>query len=330
MRNYICGFLILVMLGCFPDESPVNAPNALNITFEQDSAVDEYFYSLLNRRLVKVIDNSQWDLRFDCRKDHFDININFSRGASLAKANPTSLDLVNELTLNSLEFEYETNAQGPGVIGLWGDFSFDEPVSLETVYVLNSGYNVYGLKKRTYKFKIIEFVNNNYMLEFAELNSSKSDTLFIPKVNEYNYIYLSLADKQTLLLEPPKSTWDIKLGTITQNNINNVPIYYPLEDNYALVPALFFNPSKSLWAVDTTTSFENIDFNQINEYQYNNNVLYNVEWYRFNHPKNVIEIDSNKVLILQNEPLIHKIRITDMQYKGPLVGFGLKMKLINL
>ena len=251
------GALLFSLSACLKEDKMVKKPTtATVITTIDNIKKHQFYYSLKDSAVVSSNGITDWDLRFDA-DEHFNIWLNSSRLMYVADAGAISLDEISLKDGLTFKFDFPSGARDSNAIHNWGDFSLSNPLSLKHTYVLYRGQNENGDSLGFIKFQILDFNANSYTIQFKDLSdvSALPHTLVIPKQSEYNYTYVSLNDKGSVVnIEPKKTDWDLWFTFYTARVYNFADgLYYPYQVGGCLI-----NPYQTTVAFDTTDRFQDM------------------------------------------------------------------------
>jgi hypothetical protein len=192
-------------------------------------------------------------------------------------------------------------------IGEWANFTDPlNPIFYSKVYIIDRGKNKDGI---SYGFKKVVFEkleNSKYTIKFANLDNSDEHTFDISKDETKNFVLFSFDNGGNVTIqEPKKQDWDLlftKYTTLLYDN-NNVPTPYP-------VRGVYINKGLSV-AVDSVSSFENIDLAKANTYNYSSNqdaIGYN--WKNYINNDYVVLYYYNYI-VKNRDNIYFKIRFTN-------------------
>lgn len=242
---------------CLKEDKIVQKPTtAAVITTIDNIKKQQFYYSLHDSAVISSNAITDWDLRFDA-DDHFNIWLNSSRLMYVADAGTISLNEISVKDGLTFTFDFPSGTRDSNAINEWGDFSLANPLSYKHTYVLYKGQDENGDSLGFVKFQILDFNANSYTIQFKDLSdvSASPHTLVIPKNSAYNYTYVSLNDKGSIVnIEPKKTDWDLWFTFYTTEVYNFADgLYYPYQVGGCLI-----NPYQTLVAFDTSDRFKDI------------------------------------------------------------------------
>ena len=191
-----------------------------------------------------AVQRDNWDLRF-YNGDTFQVGINYSIYMACTALNTTNLNDVNSTTVQSLQSSVAVGTFDASNVAYVDDFDGDiANTAIATisnndddnkVYLVNLGYYVgteipaagsvavTGGARGWKKIRILKR-NNDYLLQYADLDDTTFQEVTISKNANYNFTFFSLSQNQTVTVSPEKQNWDICF-TVFTNEIPNYGTY---------------------------------------------------------------------------------------------------------
>ncbi len=205
-------------------EPEVGGPNEGNQVF-----VD------LSNQTSTVIQRDTWDLGFYCGNE-FRVSLNGSIFMATKATNYTDIDTVPESVLTNMQTEVLVSNGNPEnanyVDAINGDVTetaideISETDSENKVYLLNMGSKIGLYTPNTGSvdmqgsfrgWKKIRILKNGdgYTLQYANIEDTTHQEIFIAKDNLYNFIHFSFDTENTVDIEPQKDNWDLCFAPFT-------------------------------------------------------------------------------------------------------------------
>lgn len=210
---------------------------------------NKVYYSLENKKVVKMADPYAWDLAFDCSNNGFKILVNSANKASVAKEVGKKFETLFNFPDSSLP-EYPRDNNENSSIGHWGQFISNDPISYGHIYLIGRGTRISDGKILAPKKMVINSCSNGvYSITYANLDNSNIRDVKISKSGNANFVYFSMEENKIIEQEPDKSLWEIEFTRYTAEVLPNFPY---------LVNGILFNPSKaiSVFVDSTSVSFD--------------------------------------------------------------------------
>lgn len=215
----------------------------------------QVYYDLQTNTVVGQNVKTVWDLGFECGATGNHIVLNGSKLMFAYNTQNTNFSAVQDTTgfaANS-KCDYHTGDMNQTAIGNWQ--------GTNNVYIIDRGFDEMGIHQGFRKIQFQAVDATSYTVRFAMMNGSGEHTLTINKDDAYNFAFLSFTTSNTLLVEPPKDTWDIEFSQYTF--VFNNP-YHPY-----LVTGCLLNRNNTFAAQDSITDFSAIQFSNIPSYTFN-------------------------------------------------------------
>lgn len=211
---------------------------------------------------MKLTKRTDWDLGFYGGDEFFAVlNSSILMAAGVVEG-ATDIDSVNESDVSSIKSILTQMSGYPEtyVDAVTGNYlqdgtaiaSVSENNSENYVYLLKLGYGIYEGNMfpgtaysagafRGWKKIRIKRSGNNYVLQYADVESTTHQEVIISKNADYNFTFYSIVNNQIADIEPKKENWDICFtvmnntieghGTyiytdfVTSNNLGGVGVY---------------------------------------------------------------------------------------------------------
>ena len=196
-------------------------------------------YIDLSTEVVTKVRRDSWDLGF-YSGDHFRVVINGSVYMAAKKLGVTNIDAVtpvsvqpfqNQVAVGTFDANNTQYVDAPtGNILQTAISEISENNEDNKVYLVNLGYEVgttipnvgsvavAGNSRGWRKIRILKS-GNDYILQYANLNSTTHEEITISKNAAYNFTFFSFNTKSTVNVEPEKTKWDLNFTVFT----NEIP-----------------------------------------------------------------------------------------------------------
>ncbi len=180
------------------------------------SAVNSVFVDFSNNQQTSVL-RSSWHLAFYAG-DTYNVLLNGTKPLAAISTDATS---IQSLTISDITPSALAIGQGQGSLELVDHWSHDfgqtviAPVSATSsenkIYVIADAGAVGATPTADQLYKVkIDRSASGYTVQYAKINETTINTIEIQKNPQYNYQFLSLADKKVVNVEPEKAKWDIQ------------------------------------------------------------------------------------------------------------------------
>jgi len=175
------------------------------------------YYSYIDLDSLKVVKTafiSSWDLAFESSPEGWHVQVNAANAKEIYPTGKTDFSTNFSTTIvPSWSFDASTGNTDSTAVGRWVSGTSGNYQYTNQVYLLgnNNGDGTYTILK---KIAFKKLTNNSIVFVTANANGTTADTITIAKNPSYRYVYYSFDNpKQTLLIEPPKDSWDIVAGS---------------------------------------------------------------------------------------------------------------------
>ena len=261
--------IAVLLFSCEKSEIPIQPHEMGDILSNQINMQSDYskqvFYSLNNNIAIKENIKTDWDLGFESSEEGWRIILNTSTYSSVSKIINSNFEA--SISINNLTWQWENPTgiiEGTAI----GDYRNEN-----VIFIINRGYNING-NEAGYKKFMIESINDEYyIIKYANLDNTNSNTIEIQKDNSKNFQYLSFKNNTVINIEPYKEDWDLLFTQYT--HLYNDP---DLPPSYLVTGVLINYLNNVLVSKDSINTFEDINYN-------------NVETYTFSNKQNVIGYD---------------------------------------
>lgn len=312
MKNISFFSLILsaFLFSCKKAELPVPKHDPGNVTTSTVNMDASYkwqiYFDLKTNSVVGQNLKTAWDLGFENGTAGFHVIINTSKfmfAYNTGNTNFTAIVDTLGFALNK-KWDSPSGSLDTTAIGNW-------QVS-NSVYIIDRGYNEMGVHQGFRKIQIQSVDATSYTIRFAQLNGTGDITLVINKSDNYNFSFLSFSTSNTLLIEPPKDTWDLVFTQYTHIFYNPIEPY--------LVTGCLSNRYNTLSSVDSVNSFSQIKFENIGSYILSNQInIIGYDWKTYTGGTYVTNPNVNYV-IEDSEGFYYKLHFIDFYNQSGIKG----------
>lgn len=200
-------WLLFLLSSCRKEELPVPAHNAGNVITSTVSMESNYkwqiYFDLKTNAMVSKNLKTAWDIAFEATTDGYRVILNSSKAMYAANTGNTNFTAVTDTIgfSNNKKFDATSGAPDSTAVGDWR--------TTNKVYIIDRGYSETGSHQGFRKIQFQSVDANKYTIRFAELNGNGDTSIEINKDSTYNFTFLSFTTKSTVIIEPPKTDWDI-------------------------------------------------------------------------------------------------------------------------
>jgi hypothetical protein len=302
-KNLILGCFILTLFSCKKDELPVPAHNPGNVVTATVNMESNYkwqlFYNLKTNTVVSQNLKTTWDLGFETTENGYRIILNTSKAMFVRNTNNINFTSIND-TLG-----FSANKKWDEASGNLDSTAIGDWRNTNIAYIIDRGYDESGVHQgfRKIQFQLVDA--NKYLVRFSKLNGTEDVTLQINKDSTYNFTFLSFNSNNTIIVEPPKSTWDLEFTQYTHIFYDEIPV------KPYLVTGCLLNRYKTSAKMDSLNSFAAINLTYAQNYILSPNI--NTVGYNWKTYINGTYITNTKMnyIVKSNEDLYYKLHFID-------------------
>lgn len=245
---------------------------------------DQVFVDLSTEEVTKARRDS-WDLGF-YGGDAFRVTINGSLYMAVKQLEMTDIDAVTPASVQQFQSSVAVGTFDPtnenyidhpnGHLDQTAIAEISDTPENNKVYLVNMGYTVgtstppvgsvavAGDPRGWKKIRILK-EGEDYLLQYADLNSATHEEISISKNEAYNFTFFSLATKNIVPVEPEKTKWDLCF-TVFTNTIDGAGSY-----GYSDFVLNNLKAGVKLYRVSTDVkSFADYSFSDVNETSFEN------------------------------------------------------------
>jgi hypothetical protein len=316
MRGIIAIFSVLVIIttSCFPEDEKVapHIPGEGQEFMLESSVYDNQIYFDFNTGTVlSESPNDAWTMAFGAGPDDWQVRINSGGLYAVHPSGFYSFDEAVSVTTASLyHFDASDGDSDSSAFSSWLNRTGEEPVPTNEIFLVG----IFDGIKYTPQWKIrIDSVNTSaFYISYSGMSGSVQ-SFEVQKDYSRNFVHLKMdVTPQLVQIEPPKTDWDLlfsQYGTIITDDEGTPTPYF--------VRGVLINPYQVEVSSDTTQNFEDIVYNDFENYSFFDTQDYiGYEW-------KDVEID------LENNTAVYIVR-TDISWLiKASSGYFVKMRFVN-
>lgn len=305
----ISGICFLILFSCKKEELPVSAHQSGDFTTSTVNMESNYkwqiYFDLKTNSVVSKNLKTAWDLGFETGEDGYRIILNSAKAMYAFKTNNADLSSVTDTAgfFMARKFDVPSGNLDSSAIGNW-------KIS-PTVYIIDRGYNESGIHQGFRKIVFQTVDSESYSIHFSRLDGSGETTMMMPKDNNYNFTFLSFSSSTTVMIEPPKTDWDLVFTQYMES----------LSTTY-LVTGCLLNRYNTSAKMDSIISFDHIDYTYVQNQNLSseiNTIGYN--WKEFNFSSSTyIVFPKMNYLIKDAEGFYYKLHFIDFYNNSGIKG----------
>ncbi len=305
LRNtLIILFIGLSLAGCFTKEEPILPLPPYSTQVSTYKPVNgQAYYSLKNRKVVKENGTEDWDLAFSCGESDYSILLNTSRGMGCFNTN--SKDFYQNYQTGDYPWRFDkwNGKKDNSCIGVWGDFSFENPQSFGNVYLVHLGLDLSGNPTGLVKMQISGFEKNQYDIKVGDLEGRYERHYQVTKNDSFNFVYLSFETSSVKHLEPYKNDWDFLITSYVKHKTPNTSsLYFSVTNEFAVVDGILLNPYRREVAQQFMYDFDDINYFKAESYSYTDSLNFiGTQWYRWNASEKNFSMTAKNTFVIRDE-----------------------------
>lgn len=268
----------------------------------------QIFYNLEKNTVVGSNDFTAWDLGFETSASGWHVLLNTARFMKAYKT--TKTDLASVKVSDTVGIKVAIDAPSGSLDSTaFGDWKGGQ------VYIIVRGYNAAGEDQGLLKVKILSVDAGAYQVQWANMDGGAIHTIEVKKDDKYNLSFLSLDNAgKTLLVEPPKTDWDVVFTKYTH-------IYYEMDNMpYSVVGCVLNRYKTTAGPLSGGGKFGDIKLEQATDtrlYEHINTIGFDWKTYT----GSTYRVDTNKHFIIRNsDGLYFKLRFIGFLDKAGIKG----------
>jgi hypothetical protein len=215
----IIGILIISLSSCFKKDN-ILAPEKMPPSYKAISINEPFtmytynsYINLDSGFIVKKVQQTAWDLAFDCSPKGWQVLTNAVNSKEIARTGSQdfSQDYTNYNTSNWL-FDASSGNPDSMAIDKWVSIDQTPYQYSHQVYLLGTGQS--GKYTVSFKLQFISLTDSSVVFLAGKPEALIADTIVIKKDPLCRNVFYSFNSPDTTLkLEPPASSWDIMMGS---------------------------------------------------------------------------------------------------------------------
>lgn len=311
----------LFLMSCEKKELPAPKYDRGDVITQQVEMTSNYknqiWYRLSDNMIVTTNNKIDWDLGFESSALGFHVVLNSSKAMKVYKTHFNNLSQVTDtagLGLGGTADMPSGNIDSTA-IGNWQ--------TINTVYIINRGYNELGQQQGYYKLKINSVTSTGFTFEFGDIYSSTVSSGLVNKNSEYSFNIYSFYNQQQLVIEPKKTEYDL---CFTQySHVYYDPIYF-----YQVTGVLSNNYNTTIIRI-ADKSFNSIVLSDTigKTFSVNKNTI-GYDWKTFDLNTNLFTVNPQICYLIKDcKGFYYKLHFIDFYNSSGIKGFP-KFEFIKL
>jgi hypothetical protein len=317
----ILALMALVFVSCEKEELAVKLPphpldsvSIMQISLGENYE-DQVFVNFLDSNIEKArINNSSWDLAFDCMPQSNKVMINGGKGVLISVLGRGNF--AKNVKLNEIKWKWDESSGGDSLaLRNWCN-PFDGR-GFDSVYIIDRGPEIVG-PGRYFQFKLDRGPVGSYSILVADLNGQILKLAEINRVPNKNQVYFDFSSLMPKSFEPNNNNWQfcfLRCRWIYYEF--NPPLLYT-------VTGIHINPRMVTVAIDSTMEFGAIKKSMVQKLEFKNKRdVIGFEWklYDFVQGRYTTRKYVNYIFkTMGPNPCYYKLRFTDYYSKQGIKG----------
>jgi hypothetical protein len=252
--------LIFLFSSCFKEDERLQPYGGTITAITQPVQENTSYFDFETGQAISTVPAKSWQLGFECTAAGWRIITNSGDGWFIYNTgSPVPADgITMPKNLTGL-FDLPSKLPDVTAIGNWVDVSVNPHTYTRYVYLLAQRKN----DQFSNMLQVVFFDVNDTAYHFSYHDQQGiTDTVSILKNDTTNYVYYNFISKEQVSLEPDKNKWDLAFSPyFDMATLFNVTIPY-------LVGGSYINAGHTKAVIDSVTSYENITFDRIGEYDF--------------------------------------------------------------
>ncbi|PCJ64600.1 MAG: hypothetical protein COA58_12750 [Bacteroidetes bacterium] len=322
----------MLATSCFKKDAvlPKKSPDSFEINLSIKGNQASYI-NLTNLQNSYDGKTANWHLKFQNDELGWYIYLNTLQNVAIHNTTETDYDLVDQ-DYNILDLPWQLDipaSQGSQpAIGEWGDFNFPNPKSFKNVYLIS--WND-GITSFVYKLQILDASTDRYHLRYGTLDGAITKSVWITKDKEHRHSYFSFKSGSDIQIEPKVNDWNFCFTYLQDSIIShkNIPHATTINKSFGLYQGVIINQSNTQIFLDTSNSFDDIDFFFARDLEYNTiDEIINL-FYTWNINSQSIEASENLTLITKDENRYYALKAEELEGSS-IEDIRIKLKIKQL
>lgn len=310
----IFSFTLFLITSCFQEDERVmpHIPGE-GQAFEMELSIyeNQLYFDFNTGTVLSAVPNDSWTMAFAAGVDDWQIRINSGGLYAVHPSGFYNFEEVVSVTTASL-YHFDASGGNPDSCAFnnWLARSGENYVPTNEIFLIGQFDGVKYLPK--WRIRIDSVNSSAYFISYSKMTGN-IQSFEIPKDNSRNFVHLKLDESPEIVqIEPPKSDWDLlfgQYGTILYDDYG-VPTPY-------FVRGVLINPYLVEVSSDTTKNFEDIVYDDFENYSFNDTQDYiGYDW-------KDVEID------LENNTAVYIVRTDISWLVKASSGYYVKMRFVN-
>ncbi len=302
-------FTALLMSSCFKEDQPITPHTPGNFITDTVPMTDSYkyqvYYNLYDSAVESSVDRTVWDLGFESSSSGWRVILNtscFMKTAYMAgQTFGTSVDTTGATWL----FNPSDGSADSVAVGQWFNVNGNDTLGNNRLILIDRGVNVIGNPRGFSQLVMDSLVNGTYYFRLALMNGTNPQSYSVSKHSNVNHELFSISNPATVISEPANNSWDLLFTQYTTLLFTDVGDPYPY-----LVTGVVLNPKLTFVALDSITSFQDINFETAQTLDFTRQAdKIGYDWKKYDFDAGTYTVNSDlSYIIRDNKGFFYKLR----------------------
>ncbi len=256
----------VLLSGCFEEDERVepHVPgDEISYEFQSSMYTHQSHFNFSTNSVQAENENGIWVIKFGAQEKDWHIRINSSDTWVVYPSGTSDENSIPEKPpTEDLVFDHSSGDPDSSAFAGWVSFSGEDTIYSEDIYLIGKYDGITFRARFAAQFLYIDGLE--YLFRLKDWPTGEWKEHSILKSDLYNYIYFNTEDSNTVPgIEPEKNSWDLLFtlyGSILFTN-DGAPIPY-------YVRGVLLNRYMTRVAIDSTSNFHDINFDNIDDYQF--------------------------------------------------------------
>lgn len=305
-------YIVLVSMllsSCFKEDERVIPHIPGNYTSDTivltDSYKNQVYYNLLDSNDVITNYKDSWDLGFESTPSGWRVTLNSSCFMKSAYLEGQDFGYPVDTTGAVWLFNPSDGSADSLAIGQWFTIRGNDTVGANRLMLIDRGIDIFGNSRGYSQLVIDSLVLGTYYFRIAGMNGANAHSYAVRKNSSVNHVFFSIKNPSDVIAEPATLSWDLLFTQYTTLLYTDAGDPYPY-----LVTGVLLNPASVQVAVDSLTSFEEIDFDFAQQMTFTSKAdRIGYDWKRYDFDQGTYTVNSNLVYIIRDtKGFLYKFR----------------------
>ena len=311
-QSLILVSMTLMFSSCFKEDETITAHVPGNFITDTVALTDNYqyqiYYNLYDSAIAGSNIRSIWDLGFESSPSGWRVILNSSCFMKSTYLDGHIFGTPADTTGAKWLFNPSDGSADSLVIGNWFTVEGNDTLGTNRVLLIDRGVDAKGISRGFKQLVVDSLKNGTYYFRLAAFNGTNPQSFSISKKSDVNHVLFSISNPTTVVSEPLKSSWDLLFSQYTTLLFTDTGIPYPY-----LLTGVILNPSLVMVAVDSVTSFDNINFEKAQSMVFSSKADgVGYDWKKYNFDDGSYKVNSKIIYVIRDtKGFYYKFRFKD-------------------